>query len=73
VITGSEYGLRGRSVRVTCQWNGAKNPDAARLRAPLPLVSTRPNCPRNVMIRRADGSIDVRPFRGLAKPKGGTR
>lgn len=27
--------------------------------------------PRNVAIRRADGSIVVRPFRGLRKPKEG--
>jgi hypothetical protein len=71
VITGSEYQSRGQSVRVVTAWNGKSNPDLARLQALLPLVSTRPNGPRNVMIRRADGSSDVRPFRGLAKPKGG--
>lgn len=27
--------------------------------------------PRNVLIRRADGSKVVRPFRGLRLPKGG--
>ncbi len=26
-------------------------------------------CPRNVLIRRADGSRVVRPFRGLRRPK----
>lgn len=68
MITGSTYLLRGEPALVTCQWNGTKNPDLPRLRALLPLVSTRPNAPRNVMIQRADGSCDVRTFRGLRKP-----
>lgn len=27
-----------------------------------------PGAPRNVLIRRADGSLTIRPFRGLRKP-----
>jgi hypothetical protein len=73
VITGSEYLLRGRLVRVLAAWNGRRDPQLPELQARFPLVSTRPNAPRNVMIRHADGSTDVRPFRGLAKPKGGAR
>jgi hypothetical protein len=68
VITGSEYELRGAVVRVTCQWNGTKNPALPELQAALPLVSTRPNCPRNVMYADPEtGAIVVRPFRGLRK------
>ena len=33
----------------------------------FPLPRLRPYSPRNVLIRRADGSLDVRPFRGLRK------
>ena len=68
MITGSEYELRGQSVRVTCQWHGKSNPDLARLQSLLPLVSTRPNCPRNVMYADPEtGALVVRPFRGLRK------
>lgn len=70
MITGSEYLLRGRTVRVVTAWNGKRDPDLARLQALLPLVRTRPNGPRNVMIQLPDGSRQVRPFRGLRKPGG---
>jgi hypothetical protein len=69
VITGSTYLLRGRPVVVTCQWHGTRNPDLPRLRSLLPLVSTRPNAPRNIAYLDAAGALVVRPFRGLAKPR----
>lgn len=71
MITGSTYLERGVPVTVLAAWNGKRDPDLARLRALLPLVVTRPNGPKNVLMRRADGSVDVRPFRGLRKPSGG--
>lgn len=38
------------------------------------LVRWRPGAggPRNVLIRRSDGTLVVRPFRGLRKPPAGT-
>lgn len=68
VITGSTYLERGVPVIVVVAWNGTCNPDLPRLRELLPLVVTRPSGPRNVLIRRADGSLAVRGFRGLRKP-----
>jgi hypothetical protein len=65
VITGSEYSLRGETVRVLAAWNGKRNPDQPRIQALLPLVRTRPNAPRNVLIEDPSGAITVRPFRGL--------
>jgi hypothetical protein len=67
VITGSDYVLRGRSVRVAVQWNGTKNPALPDLQAALPLVTTRPNCPRNIGYLDEAGALVVRPFRGLRK------
>lgn len=64
MITGSTYLERGEPVVVTAAWNGATK-DLPDLSALLPYVRTRAHGPRNVMIRRADGSTDVRPFRGL--------
>lgn len=66
MITGSEYELRGQVVRAVCQWNGTTNPALPELQAVLPLVSTRPNCPRNVAIQ-GPGGWQVRPFRGLKR------
>lgn len=71
MITDSTYLERGVPVTVLAAWCGKRDPDLARLRALLPLVATRPNGPRNVLIRRADGTTTVRGFRGLRKPSGG--
>lgn len=71
MITGGTYLERGVPVTVVAAWCGKRDPDLARLRALLPLVTTRPSGPRNVLIRRADGSLAVRGFRGLRKPSGG--
>lgn len=68
MITGSTYLERGVPVTVLAAWNGKRDPDLDRLRALLPLVTTRPSGPRNVLIRRADGTTAVRGFRGLRKP-----
>lgn len=67
MITGSTYLERGEPVTVVAAWNG-KKPEPGL----LPLVTTRPDGPRNVMLRRADGVLVVRPFRGLRRPAAGT-
>lgn len=67
MITGSTYLERGEPVTVVAAWNGAVR-DLPNLTGLLPLVRTKAHGPRNVMIRRGDGSTDVRPFRGLRKP-----
>lgn len=64
MITGSTYLERGEPVLVTAAWNGQAR-DLPDLTLLLPHVRTKARGPRNVMIRRADGSTDVRPFRGL--------
>jgi acetyl esterase len=68
-MTGRTYLVHGRPVTVLAQW-GAARP------APSPswltwLTPPRPNAPRNVLIRREDGTEVVRPFRGLRKTSGG--
>lgn len=68
MITGSTYLLRGVPVRVVAGFNAAGNPELPRLQAALPWVRLNAHGPRNVLIERPDGSIDVRPFRGLRKP-----
>lgn len=66
MITGSTYLERGEPVLVTAAWNGATR-DLPDLSALLPHLRTKAHGPRNCMIRRADGSTDVRPFRGLRR------
>jgi hypothetical protein len=64
VITGRRYLLRGQIVTVLLQWATAR-PDP---HAPaLPLVTTARTAPRNVMIRFPDGTVTIRPFRGLRR------
>jgi hypothetical protein len=67
VITGSRYTLRGARVSVLIAWNGTRNPDQRRLDALVPLVHTARTAPRNVLIRFPDGTVTVRPFRGLRR------
>ncbi len=69
MITGSTYLDRGEPVTVVAAWNGAVR-DLPDLSGLLPHVRTKAHGPRNVMICRADGSGDVRPFRGLRKAGG---
>ena len=49
MIAGRTYLERGEPVVVLVQWR----------------VGSGPTGPRNVLIRRADGSEAIRPFRGL--------
>jgi hypothetical protein len=67
VIAGRRYLLHGQQVTVLIAWNGTRNPDQARLDALSPLVRTARTTPRNVMIRFPDGTVTVRPFRGLRR------
>lgn len=53
-IVGRTYLERGEPVVIVTQWRTGHGPGG----------------PRNVRIRRADGSEDVRPFRGLRSPAG---
>jgi hypothetical protein len=69
VITGSRYVLRGQPVTATCAFNARRNPDLPRLRALMPLVRLKAHGPRNVEIEFPDGTRQVRPFRGLLKPR----
>ena len=49
------YLERGAPVVVLVQWRPGAGPGA----------------PRNVLVRRADGELVVRPFRGLRRPEAG--
>jgi acetyl esterase len=51
-LAGRTYLEHGRPVVVLASWR----------------TGTGDRCPRNVWIRRADGSETVRPFRGLRRP-----
>ncbi|GII03105.1 hypothetical protein [Planobispora takensis] len=73
-MIGRIYLERGRPVAVLIRWGSAIRPgeQPARLTV-LPAPSGRAvpahgTGPRNVLIRRADGSLIVRPFRGLHRP-----
>jgi acetyl esterase len=52
-VTGRVYLERGRPVVVIAAWRPARRGD--------------PSGPRNVWIRREDGSEVIRPFRGLRR------
>lgn len=64
-MVGRAYLERGQLVTVLARW-GRPVPAAA---VPA-VVWLRPpaGAPRNVLIRRADGTLTVRPFRGLRRP-----
>lgn len=82
-MIGGTYLERGRPVNVLASWRGARMPRAEAVlisqagRDPgsthnfgdvvLQLVGN--SGPRNVLIQREDGSLVVRPFRGLRRPK----
>jgi len=71
MITGGTYLERGRPVLVLAQWRDAKPGDTPGQALPgddplAPIRSRR--VPRNVLIRHADGSETIRPFRGLRRP-----
>jgi hypothetical protein len=68
-ITGNTYLLRGEPVTVLASWRGA-HPQPIELPG-MQAVEAHPLRkfgPRNVLIRRANGDLVVRPFRGLRKP-----
>jgi hypothetical protein len=62
-VTGPSYMERGKPVAVLIRWE-ARRPAAATVIWHRPL---RRNAPRNVLIECADGSLVVRPFRGLRR------
>ncbi|MFF7764268.1 hypothetical protein [Streptomyces griseorubiginosus] len=67
-ITGRIYLERGSPVTLITSYNARRTPDinAPWLRFTWP--GRRPAAgPRNVAIRRADGSTTIRPFRGLTR------
>jgi hypothetical protein len=60
-MVGRVYLERGLPVVVLKRWAGMRpcSPD------PVAWIRVPKGSPRNVLIRRADGSLTVRPFRGL--------
>lgn len=63
MIAGTSYLLRGQPVTAFAAWRQQRKTE----RLDLPLVHTKPTTPRNVLIEQADGSRQVRPFRGLRR------
>jgi hypothetical protein len=66
-MTGRCYLERGKPVIVLARW--AQVPAVA-VSAVIWLHPPKRNAPRNVLIKRADGTLTVRPFRGLRKVRG---
>ena len=64
-ITGHTYLEHGRPVVVEVRWATSK---PAADEPEMPLLHLTGPAPRNVRIRRYDGTIAVRPFRGLRVP-----
>lgn len=62
-IAGTVYLLRGEPVTALAAWRQPRTAE----QPTLPLVCTKATTPRNVQIRMADGSEQVRPFRGLRR------
>lgn len=62
-MIGRTYLERGEPVTVVAAWK--QIPKAERLN--LPGLALKTTTPRNVLIRRADGTTVVRPFRGLRR------
>ena len=61
-VTGRTYLERGRPVVVLKRW-GTSKPEPGE--PEMPLLRITGGGPRNVLIRREDGTEVVRPFRGL--------
>ncbi|MEU2287856.1 hypothetical protein ABZ614_39135 [Streptomyces sp. NPDC013178] len=69
-MTGRTYLERGHPVTVTIAYSARRAPDITAPWLDFHWPDGRPAAgPRNVAVRRADGSIVVRPFRGLTRPK----
>lgn len=70
-IVGETYLERGEPVVVIAQWRNRRLAELPDVFPPfLYLLRDRGAGPRNVLIRRADGDLVVRPFRGLRRPRG---
>lgn len=66
MIRGLTYLLGGVPVVVEVQWRGPRKSDLD-VAARFPLLSLKRQAPRNVLIRWPDGTVVVRPFRGLRR------
>lgn len=67
-IVGQRYLEWGQPVEVLAQWRGAKLPPADLVGDAIVLCQPLARGPvRNVLIRRNDGALVVRPFRGLRR------
>lgn len=68
-IVGKTYLEHGVPVDVEIQWRTPRRGESDDLAARFPLLQTFRPAPRNVLVRRVDGTTVVRPFRGLRKPR----
>ncbi|GAA2350493.1 hypothetical protein [Streptomyces violaceusniger] len=69
-ITGRTYLERGSPITVITAYNARRAPDITGPWLHFSWPGRRPAAgPRNVAIRRADGSTTIRPFRGLTRPR----
>lgn len=66
-MVGRRYLERGQPVTVLAHW--ARQPVGRPGGIVWPLGPPK-GAPRNVLIRRADGTLTVRPFRGLRRMRG---
>ncbi len=66
-VVGRTYLERGKPVVVLTQWAHSTGDPAANIRWVKPPARTGP---RNVRIRRSDGTTVMRPFRGLRRTAG---
>lgn len=67
-ITGRTYLERGSPVTVITAYNARRTPEINAPWLHFTWPARRPAAgPRNVAIRRADGSTTIRPFRGLTR------
>ncbi|WP_047890972.1 hypothetical protein [Micromonospora sp. RV43] len=67
MITGRTYLERGQLVTVLVQWRQQRKTE----RMPAhQLLTLGTHTPRNVLLRRPDGELVVRPFRGLRVARG---
>lgn len=66
MTTGRTYLLRGQPVTVLIAWSGKRHPEHTAA-PPWLHITTRSTAPHNVLICHPDGSITVRPLRGLRR------
>ena len=69
MTTARTYLLRGQPVTVLTAWSGKRHPEHTAA-PPWLHITTRPTAPRNVLIRHGDGTLTIRPLRGLRHPPG---